>query len=381
MIDPAPAPKRKRLKLKITLMLLVTFGLFEAGLRVVLFRSEVGESFDSLRQAHLYARRTSREYFTLKHVLTDPEKRRPTRYDPNLGWTHQRFDSKTYDHPNRDRLGQRRPVLFYGDSFAACVTEPKDCWQGLVAESELSAEFCLMNYGVGGYGFDQTCLLVHDTLELWQGNDPVVVVSLLVDADLDRAALPFFSWPKPDWTIAADGHAQYEAPIIKGNDEWIAANGIGVTSFAWNWFVNGSGLLPGSWVDALSGENAHRTRVESLTRSLLDDLQTELDGRGLEWFVLVFHGLKHFRADDRVAVAADWREPFLLSELDKRGIRYVGSKADLKQSLANDNQNLWSHFVENGPSRRHYTPSGNRAVFETLSRGLMGGADGPHPAR
>lgn len=388
MAAPTSPPRRRRIWWRVLLVLLVSGLALEAGLRLLLFHSAPGGRFDALRQAHLFADRDSLEYFELKHVLSDPEKRRPTRHDAQLGWTHQRFEATTYDHQNRARLAGRRPVLFYGDSFAACVTQPADCWQGLLEASPLGRELCLMNYGVGGYGFDQTCLLVHATLDLWQASAPIVVVSLLVDADLDRAALPFFSWPKPDWIVDADGHAQVDGPVPDGNDAWIGEHGIAIQSYLWRWLLHGSGLLPDGWVARLSGQAAHEERVRALTRSLLDQLQADLDARGLEWFVLVFHGMKHFRADPEAdpegeaqGPAEDWREPFFLHELDTRGIRYVSSRGELAAALEDPRREVFDYFVRQGPSKRHYTALGNQVVFQALRRGLEGGADGPNSAR
>jgi len=361
--------------LRIGLVLLVSALLFELTLRLVLFGPGPVRKLTALRQPDLYASHFSEEFAVLKYRLRDPARRRPARHDPKLGWTHQRFDPKSYDHVNRARLQGRRPVLLYGDSFAGCVTPPAECWQGLLEGSTLGPEMCLMNYGVPGYGFDQTCLLLKETLDLWAPSRPIVVVSLLVTADMDRAALPFFSWPKPDWELDEDGRARMKGPVPAASAEWIEEHDLGIGSYAWRWFVHGSGILPASWVAAISGEEAHRARAKALMRFFLDELQVELEGRGLEWFVLVFHGPRYFDPETPDFAATDWHEPFLLEELEQRGIRHVGSRVELEAAIADDGGNLYDHFVREGSGRRHYTALGNRVVFETLRRGLRQESD------
>jgi len=374
--DPAPRSKRRRRWLRALIVLLASAGLLEIGLRLALFSGGPGGTFSALREPELYTRHWSAEHYVLRHVLTGAKRQGPTRHDPRLGWTHRRFAKGTYDHSERSRVQGRRPVLLFGDSFAACVTPPGDCWQGLLEESPLGRELCMLNYGVDGYGFDQACLLLHETLDLWDASRPIVVVSLLVGADMDRAALPFFYRPKPDWVIDAQGHAHVRGPVAEDIDAWVEAHGIGIRSYALGWLLHGSGLLPEAWVAALAGERAHEARVRALTRSLLDDLQAELDGRGVEWFVMIFHGMRYFRTDVQGFADADWREPFLLRELDERGIRHVSSRGELAAAVSGNDDDLFDYYIREGPGRRHYTPLGNRVVFEALRRGLEGGSDG-----
>ena len=82
-----------------------------------------------LRSAGLFAGRWSDDYWKLLTLFKDPEHRLPPpRFDPVLGWR--------WPEPGRiDGSGERRPVLLFGDSFAACIGDGEDCWQGLLARS------------------------------------------------------------------------------------------------------------------------------------------------------------------------------------------------------------------------------------------------------
>ena len=117
----------------------------------------------------------------------DPSERRgPPRFDSRLGWV-SRGVLDDYDHERRAELAGRRPVLLFGDSFAACVTEPVDCWQGWFARSERRDDEMLLNYGAGGYGLDQIALLAQSALDRWHAERPRILIGILVDDDIDRA--------------------------------------------------------------------------------------------------------------------------------------------------------------------------------------------------
>ena len=98
-------------------------------------------------------------------------------------------------------------MLLFGDSFCECATPPEECWQGLLERSPLGPRFALVNYGTGGYGLDQVLLLARRVLDRWRGRDPLVVVGILVDDDLDRDALALRNFPKPRFRLA-DGVPQ-----------------------------------------------------------------------------------------------------------------------------------------------------------------------------
>lgn len=346
--DPDPPPRRRRWLPRLLLAVLLAGLLLEGGLRALLFVWPV----ESLRDPALYTPRWSDARHALDWRFSDPAERREIPHHPRLGWTHARFDATTFAHEQEALVRGRRPVLLFGDSFAACVTRRRDCWGGLVEGSDLSARFRLLNYGVPAYGLDQTLLLMRRVLERWRDRDPVVIVSLLVDADLDRTALSFFQWPKPRFEVDGTGALIPPVDVPASEEEWVEAHGLGVTSFAWSWLAGVLGLR--------SREEApgHATRVERLTPALLEAVSAEVEG--LDHGVLVFHGLKHLRSE---GYEAPW-EPLLLRELERLELPYERSEEDLLDA----GRPVEELFVMEGPARRHYTPSGNEAVFPALRR-------------
>jgi hypothetical protein len=346
-----PGPVRRR-ALWLVLALAATAGLLELGLRTLIFVAPV----EGLRDPALYSPRWSDARHALAWTFSDPELRRDVLRHPRLGWTHSRFDPVTWAHEQEGLLRGRRPVLLFGDSFAACVTARRDCWGGLLERSDLSDRYRLLNYGVPAYGLDQTYLLMKEVLPRWLERDPIVVVSLLLDADLDRAGLTFFQWPKPRFTVDDHGALVPGDDVPASEQEWLDGHGLGVTSFVWSWLGLATGLTD------REASTEHRERVARLTPPLLEALKAELEGAGLDYVVLVFHGMKHLREP---GYGAEW-EPLLMGELQRLGIPYESSKPDL---LAADGT-LEELFVLQGPARRHYTPAGNSVVFAALRRAI-----------
>lgn len=346
-------PPSKKGTLRRLVLALLLGGLFAEGcLRSALFVWPL----EALRDPALYSPRWSDARHALAWRFADPAERREIPRSPRLGWTHTRFNAATLAHEQEELVGERRPVLLFGDSFAACVTARRDCWGGLVERSDLGQRYRLLNYGVPAYGLDQTYLLMQDVLPRWEERDPVVVVSLLVDADLDRAGLGFFQWPKPALNLDGEGALALGADVPASEEAWVEEHGLGVKSFAWSLVSGALGLR--------SAEEApgHAARVERLTPALLEGICAELEGRGLDYVVLVFHGMKHLREP---GYQARW-EPLLLEELERLGMPYELSKGDLLGS----GQPVEELFLLKGPSRRHYTPAGNGVVFSALRRGL-----------
>ena len=120
----------------------------ELGLRWLL--TQESELAATLRDPDRYADPlTDDDYWLLKHRW-DPTYQTLRKTHPRLGWT--KFADERQLHDDAAQVGDRRPVLLYGDSFAAC-TRGTRCFQDFLNEDPaFSAEHYLLNYGVGGFG-------------------------------------------------------------------------------------------------------------------------------------------------------------------------------------------------------------------------------------
>lgn len=369
--NPVQRPSRpRRWRRKLLFAAVVSLVLLELGLRFLLFHDgALAHSWGAgLRDPANFAYRWTDEYWKLRYIFADPDSHRPTRHDGRVGWLHQRIHDGTYDHAARGQVAGRRPVLLYGDSFAACVTSREDCWEGILAESELNPSHELLNYGVGGYGFDQTVLLFQQSIDLWTDQKPVVVISLLVDVNLDRTALHFKGWPKPYLIVGEDGSLTHEEEVVHGSEPYLESHPVGIASYAWRYLVNGSGVLPDAWQAGLQGRGRIDDETRARSRALLETVREECETRDLEYFVLLFHGRRILASEDEDT--EDWHDSFLIEELERLEMPYVSSRPLLQEHARQSERPVSDYFFTRGIARRHYTPLANRVVFEAIRRGI-----------
>ncbi|HVY55790.1 MAG TPA: hypothetical protein VHC46_08555, partial [Thermodesulfobacteriota bacterium] len=190
--------KRRKIVFGIALALagmLFTVGIIEAYLRMVLFHDfKLGDGL--LKHEDLYADYfTDDDYWKLMYILegADTSPRYP---HPLLGW-YGKFDPVTYEHRNKNEIGNKTPVLLYGDSFAACETLL--CFQEILNnDRDFSKYYYLLNYGVHAYGLDQIELLYEKSVGLYK--DPVVIFGFLTE-DIDRSMLSFRLRQKPYYKL------------------------------------------------------------------------------------------------------------------------------------------------------------------------------------
>ena len=232
------------------LSLLAAGLLFEGVLRFLLFSDaslalRVGARF---RRSELYAsERSGRDYWKLEALFArgkPPDPHTPP-FDARFGWLKAEIDPVTLRHADEAALGARRPVLLYGDSYAACMLEEGDCWQQLLEHSELGAGFALLNYGVPGYGLDQAYLLLRATHALYAERAPVVVIGILVDDDLDRCYLHLRDMPRPYFSLAG-AELELHPPEGATRFEHVERDPPAITSYAWRLFLT-SRPSSGGW--------------------------------------------------------------------------------------------------------------------------------------
>ena len=320
--------------------------------------------------------RSDDDFWLLHHRFRASGKARRNRNpDPVVGWLRRDVTPETYLHPAAARLAGRRPILLYGDSYAQCVTPAEECWQGLLEASDFGAEHALINYGTAGYGLDQSVLLMQETLDQYQDLDPIVVLGILIDNDLDRSYLSVREWPKPRFRLTSDGALELEGPA-SGNEISARARSIGIRSYAWRWLLHGSGYLPDSVRDRCRRVSRVDEAKRRLNERLLDLAALEVEARELEFFVIAFHAYPSLRPEGN-----GWREEFLLAALEERGIPYVSSRPLLNVAGLPKPAGVKALFVQQGPTRNHYSRAGNQVVFHAFERGLGGHFDRRSTAR
>lgn len=362
-------------------MLCVLAGplLAEGALRLLLFsESEVfAGAGASLRQPGLFANATEdSEYWKLQHVFTAPEDRRiPVHYSPDVGWIGSKVRRNRHFHAS-ERTDDRRPVVLYGSSYASCKTPEDLCFETLLDETEAGATHELVNLGVPGYGIDQAYLLMKTSVGDYVALDPVVVVSFMVESDLDRAALSFRQRPKPllEWK---DGVLLEPRPVTEDIDEFLRAEPIGITSYAWNYLLYGTEVFPVGLRRTLTGTAEKRRKKRQLCRAILLATAEELEAHGLDYFFLLFHEESAWQPRDSPC----WKDSFAHKILDQEGIPYVDGRTDMEAWAAEHGVAISELFIPDGVGVGHLNEEGNRAVTATLARGLAGSFDNADASR
>lgn len=344
--------------------------LVEGALRFLLF-SDFAHAHGlgwQLRNPSLYApREAGRENWKLRVPLGLEDGRRSPDFDARFGWLTSTIDPTTLAHVDEARVGARRPVLLFGDSYAGCVAEAGTCWQDLLEASPLAARYCLLNYGVGGYGLDQVRLLMEPVLARFAQRDPLVVVGILVDDDLDRPYLALRSFPKPWFTLAGSELVLHGLEHEDAN-AYLRDHPVGIRSYLWRWFLFGSRLVPRRAALRWSDEADHVEAKRALDRRLLEEIERLLAARGMDSFVVLFHARRALEAPGPYS----WQEPFLYAAFEELGIPFVSSKRALRAHLARTGLAAEELYLRSGPGINHYTGATIGVVFETLRDGIEG---------
>lgn len=295
-------------------------------------------------------------------------------HDPQLGWTWPRIRPGNYEHAEEPWLEGRRPVLLFGDSYSACLTGRAACFEGLHEASPLVTRSLLLNYGVCGYGFDQTCLLTRSGVARHAANDPAVVIGIFLDDDLRRMLLSLREYPKPRLRVADGRSVLPDDPIASLADLRAKPPPLPL-SWSWTWLRRA--LRSNPLNDPASVE---RRELEELTRVLLRELVQDLRARELDFFFLLFHPAHGFTSQ------GDWGTQLVCGTLDELGAPWYDVREELARRLATGGGSLEDFYIPGDqPGGGHYDADGNAAAFAVLARGLeercgiSARLDGPPP--
>lgn len=330
----------------------------ELALRWALFGPADG--FAALRRPELFAEPLGDDELWKLQVALDGEHRPPERPHPVLGWVGW-FSEETYEHRDAAQLGARRPVLLYGDSFAACVPATRSFHEILNGDPAFAAEHHLLNYGVSGYGVDQILLLLQRTIDLY--DDPFVVLSWMT-FDLDRSVLTVRPGQKPRFRLA-DGELQLEpTPILSDPLQHHAEHPPAIASYLWRFLLHG-GLLPRSAQALLTAEPAAIARKEALNERLLLAAFDELRRRDVDFVCLVFH--PHAPGVSTLDGPPDWRERFLRELLERERVPYIWSEDALPPRAPGEAFDAARFITPDG----HPTTELNERIAERIARAVL----------
>ena len=365
----------------LALAVLASALLLEGTLRVLVY-TDIAPIW-RLRSAKLYADRWSDPlYFQLDQLWSGQPGLLPEKMaDARLGWSMEDMDHDQFIAPNEGDLIGRRPVLLFGDSFISCMTDQDNCYEGWMERSALGATHRIYNYGVRGYGIDQIALLANIAVQHWRERNPIVVIGIYMDDDLDRAWLDNRGWPKPRFRLDEQGQLIEPGPLPSPK-QYSKENPLWKHSLAWGWLLHGSGWLPTPLRRVLTGATRLELEKQRLSAALLTRLEANLSEAGVERFYVLFPGPE--RAD--TLEPYDWREKFLVEWLDSRRLPYVSMRRELLHAGIEDSRDPAEYYGKVGMLSGHLTPEGNRIAFRGLQRGIAREYDrgswpaAPHPS-
>jgi hypothetical protein len=299
-------------------LLLVVSLAATAGLTEAVFRASFSLDLPFLGELNdpiLYADWTSDDdYWKLRYRIDGPVGI-PKPHHELLGWQY-KHEPETLLHEDAGSVGDRTPVLLYGDSFADCTTTKDICFQGLLnGDAEFADTHYLLNSGVGSYGVGQIYLLFRSSVD--QYHDPFVVMSIMT-RDLDRSILTVRNGQKPYFEIVEDELLLRGVPIAADPVEYFEHNPPQIRSYLWRFLAHNQ-YLPQRISGCRSEEEKRELKWELNTR-LIDAMIDELDQRELRHVFVVFH------PQEAVFDHDDWRHACIVGALERAREPYISSK-------------------------------------------------------
>lgn len=282
-------------------------------------------------------------------------------HDARLGWRSRRFAAGDLAHVLEPELAGRTPVLLFGDSYAeGMAPDTADDFPRLFARTELADRYAMLNYGAGGYGLDQIVLLLEGALARHAERRPLVLLSLLVDDDLDRCVLAFRVWPKPRLRLE-DGRLVGEDEPVPSMPEYLERE----SAFA---PLHLTPFLGALWA-RVDGARAGRREAEkqALARALLERAVAALRAADAHFLVVLFrHGES---LED--ARASGWRAALVGEVLDGLGAPWVDVGPAFAAHRALSGRTTWEYFLPpEHPGAGHYNALGDALAFEVVREGL-----------
>jgi len=288
--------------------------------------------------------------------------------DPILGWTGGGITPGTYEHPFESTVGDRQLVLLYGDSFAQCNTPPSLCFQSILESSDLGRRFAMLNYGVGGFGLDQIYLMLEHSIDRFKAKNPIVIVGILVDSDLERSILGFRGWGKPRLDVVGD-RLVARGPVPLTTRGYLAENPISIKSYLWNLFLYQNSRFMEETRARWRGVHRITEEKKLVNRRILEEIERVLSSRGLRHFFLVFHA-------EQGALSRwepfEWQEQMIEDVCAEHSIPLIDTRAWLSFASDGYKEKCARLYGHSSPLLGHHNAAGNIVCFEAMRQGLLG---------
>ncbi len=351
-------PKRKRRLQNLILLLFstaITLVVAEYAYRWVLFSG--GENFKGMRAPAYFCSDSEDDYWKLYYEFGGDFKP-PKSPHPLLGWVGE-FDRQTYLHYETVKVGSRRPVLLYGDSFSACVKESQ-CFQDLLnVDSTFNKNNYLLNYGVGGYGVDQAAMLCSKTAPHFER--PLVVFGMLT-TDMDRTILSVRTGQKP-YLDEEGGKLKLKGlPIDLDPAHYFEENGVGINSYLYRRFLHSDmNFLPYRITSSLNKKYDWIEKKKRVNALLVKKITAELKANDIDFVFLIFHF-----EDDMMSPNSEknWRDQHLREIMAENDAPYIWSKDIIRAHREAHPENKHDAYII--PGNGHPTSLYNQLISNRI---------------
>jgi hypothetical protein len=239
--------------------------------------------------------------------------------DLQLGWTVDKRNKNTWDaweSPAYPLRFEGDAVGVFGDSYVFGTTRNRDRLPDQLAK--LLPDQRVLNYGVAGYGFDQTVLAFEAQAERLVGQSALIGV---LATDLDRSVLSVRSGPKPYFS-EIDGALSLHTDHISAHDAYFESHPVRPLSYLWTYLrIN----IPRHWQVWIKKQpwNCEVDQKERVNSALFTRLATTCSTLNVDCTVVLFHN------PERLGQVPDWRSDLVHRESDRVGLDLV----DTRQAL------------------------------------------------
>jgi hypothetical protein len=342
----------------------------ELGLRwLVLSQSGLARKLGAgVRQQSRFAGPNDDDYWKLQFLFTQSPAAMVARPDRMCGWLTGKIASDSHEHMDEPKLGERTPVLLYGDSFAEGVIPGPGTFEELLEASPSARTHAMLNYGVGGFGTDQALLLLRDTLPRWKARDPVAILEILVEDDLDRCILGFRTSAKPRFRVQ-DGQLVDPEPVEPDLQRYFEQHPLEITSYLVRLIARHDGLLPVGLRRWLLGDDGRWQEKQELAEAIVRSACRALRAGSPRCALLLARGCDSTR-DPNSAV---WQERLIRRVAAEEGVRVLDTREPLIQAVHGKPELLENLYVRSGPAIGHWNERGNRVVLQVMRAFIDGG--------
>lgn len=289
---------------------------------------------------------------------------RPAKPHPVLGWIGD-FSKDNFIHNKTNYVGNRRPVLIYGDSFTACIRQQR-CFQDFLNnDPEFSKNNFLLNYGVSGYGVDQIYLLFKNSVALYR--NPFVVIGIYT-YDIDRSIMSFLGAMKPHFRVENDTLKLDEKPLNLDPSNFVRQNPPEITSYLYrrvmfNRFMKR--LLPKKLFAYITRSDYYQRKKILVNEKILLALINELRTRNLHFIFIIFEQYDPTKSKNR---DIDWRVSFLKEIFERNNVTYIWTREIIDKNNEGTNFSYNNYFI---PHDGHPTAYLNGLISQDMKKHIL----------